>query len=124
LRLKDLGLRISMDDFGTGYSSLSYLRQFPFDKVKIDQSFVREMGCNRQARAVVQAVIGLGRGLGMPVVAEGVETERQLEELRAEGCTQAQGFLVGSPQPIESYAAIAMIRGAARPEAAARKNAA
>lgn len=102
-RLKQLGLHISMDDFGTGYSSLSYFRQFPFDKVKIDQSFVRDMSTNRQALAVVQAVIGLGRGLQMPVVAEGVETADQLEALRAEGCSQVQGYFVGEPQPIEYF---------------------
>ena len=109
-QLKDLGIRIAMDDFGTGYSSLSYFRQFPFDKVKIDQSFVREMGSNRQALAVVQAVIGLGRGLGMPVVAEGVETQAQLEGLRSEGCTEVQGFLVGRPQPIENFRSVVITR--------------
>ena len=109
-RLKDLGIRIAMDDFGTGYSSLSYFRQFPFDKVKIDQSFVREMGTNRQALAVVQAVIGLGRGLGMPIVAEGVESEAQLEGLRAEGCTEVQGFFIGRPQPIENFEAVVIDR--------------
>jgi diguanylate cyclase (GGDEF)-like protein/PAS domain S-box-containing protein len=109
-RLKQLGIRIAMDDFGTGYSSLSYFRQFPFDKVKIDQSFVREMSTNRQALAVVQAVIGLGRGLGMPIVAEGVESEAQLEGLRAEGCTEVQGFFIGRPQPIENFEAIVIDR--------------
>jgi diguanylate cyclase (GGDEF)-like protein len=102
-RLRALGVRISMDDFGTGYSSLSYFRQFPFDKVKIDQSFVREMTESRQALAIVQAIIGLGRGLGMPVVAEGVETRAQLDSLQAEGCAEVQGFFVGPPQPIEDY---------------------
>jgi len=109
-QLKAFSVRIAMDDFGTGYSSLSYFRQFPFDKVKIDQSFVREMGSNRQALAVVQAVIGLGRGLGMPVVAEGVETEEQLAGLRMEGCTEVQGFLVGRPGPIENFERVVVDR--------------
>jgi diguanylate cyclase (GGDEF)-like protein/PAS domain S-box-containing protein len=97
--LKRLGVRIVMDDFGTGYSSLSYFRMFPFDKVKIDQSFVRDMGTNRHSLAVVQAVIGLSRGLGLHIVAEGVETEQQLEALRKEGCDLVQGYLLGRPQP-------------------------
>jgi diguanylate cyclase (GGDEF)-like protein/PAS domain S-box-containing protein len=97
--LKRLGVRIVMDDFGTGYSSLSYFRMFPFDKVKIDQSFVRDMASNRHSLAVVQAVIGLSRGLGLNIVAEGVETEQQLEALRNEGCGLVQGYLLGRPQP-------------------------
>ncbi|HEX8449084.1 MAG TPA: EAL domain-containing protein, partial [Allosphingosinicella sp.] len=99
-RLKALGIQISMDDFGTGYSSLSYFRMFPFDKVKIDQSFIRDMIENPQARAIIRSVIGLGRGLGMPVVAEGVETAEQLEALRAEGCDQVQGYWISRPGPI------------------------
>ena len=92
-----------MDDFGTGYSSLSYFRLFPFDKVKIDQSFIRDMADDRQARAIVQAVIGLGRGLGLSVVAEGVETEAQITMLRDEGCAQVQGYYLGKPAPIETF---------------------
>ncbi|HEV2745837.1 MAG TPA: EAL domain-containing protein [Allosphingosinicella sp.] len=110
-RLKALGVQISMDDFGTGYSSLSYFRMFPFDKVKIDQSFVREMMDNPQARAIVRSVIGLGRGLGMPVVAEGVETGEQLDCLRAEGCDQVQGYLISRPGPIEQFDRVVIDRG-------------
>ncbi|HEX8061648.1 MAG TPA: EAL domain-containing protein [Allosphingosinicella sp.] len=110
-RLKALGVQISMDDFGTGYSSLSYFRMFPFDKVKIDQSFIRDMIDNPQARAIIRSVIGLGRGLGMPVVAEGVETEEQLEALRAEGCDQAQGYWISRPGPIAHFEGVVMERG-------------
>jgi diguanylate cyclase len=113
-RLKALGVQISMDDFGTGYSSLSYFRMFPFDKVKIDQSFVRDMIGNDQARAIVRSVIGLGQGLGMPVVAEGVETGEQLAALQAEGCTQVQGYLISRPGPIENFARVVVDRGAAQ----------
>ncbi len=102
-RFKALGIRIAMDDFGTGYSSLGYLRIFPFDKLKIDQSFVRHMDESPAALAVVQAVVGLARGLGLTVVAEGVETAGQLEGLRREGCAQVQGYLLGRPAPIESF---------------------
>jgi diguanylate cyclase (GGDEF)-like protein/PAS domain S-box-containing protein len=111
-RLKALGVQISMDDFGTGYSSLSYFRMFPFDKVKIDQSFIRDMIDNPQARAIIRSVIGLGRGLGMPVVAEGVETSEQLDALRAEGCDQVQGYLISRPNPIGHFAGVVMDRGA------------
>ena len=102
-RLKALGVQISMDVFGTGYSSLSYFRMFPFDKVKIDQSYIRDMIYNPQARAIIRSVIGLGRGLGMPVVAEGVETAEQLDALRAEGCDQVQGYLISRPGPIGNF---------------------
>jgi diguanylate cyclase (GGDEF)-like protein len=95
--IKAMGVRISMDDFGTGFSSLSYFRRFPFDKVKIDQSFVKDMVSNRQSMAIVSAVISLGRVLGMVVLAEGVETAEQLEVLSAEGCHQVQGYLIGRP---------------------------
>ncbi|MGA7997088.1 MAG: EAL domain-containing protein [Bradyrhizobium sp.] len=91
--LRALGVRISMDDFGTGYSSLSYLRSFPFDKIKIDQSFVRDLGSNRDAQAIVRSIISLGMGLGVTITAEGVETEAELSCLRAEGCHEGQGFL-------------------------------
>lgn len=101
--LRQLGISISMDDFGTGYSSLNYFRIFPFDKVKIDQSFIRDMDENPQSLAIVQAVIGLGRGLGMPVVAEGVETVAQLDRLRAEGCDVVQGYHIGRPAMIDTF---------------------
>jgi predicted signal transduction protein with EAL and GGDEF domain len=92
-QLHDLGVRISMDDFGTGYSSLSYLRSFPFDKIKIDRSFVSELETRPDCAAIVRAVAALGGTLGMKTTAEGVETVGQLEWLRSEGCTEVQGFL-------------------------------
>jgi diguanylate cyclase (GGDEF)-like protein len=98
-RLRAMGVRISMDDFGTGYSSLSYLRSFPFDKLKIDRSFIAESTKNPESLAIVKAVIGLGRSLGMTTTAEGVETEAQLELARAEGATEVQGFLFSLPLP-------------------------
>lgn len=97
--LRALGVRISMDDFGTGYSSLSYLRSFPFDKIKIDQSFVRGLGGNRDAQAIVRSIISLGVGLGVTITAEGVETEAELSCLRAEGCHEGQGFLFSRARP-------------------------
>jgi diguanylate cyclase (GGDEF)-like protein len=96
-KLKDLGVKLSMDDFGTGYSSLSYLRSFPFDKIKIDRSFVRDSSESADARAIVKAVISLGQSLGMTTTAEGVETEEQLDLIRQHGCTEAQGFLFSRP---------------------------
>jgi diguanylate cyclase (GGDEF)-like protein/PAS domain S-box-containing protein len=98
-QLKELGVTISMDDFGTGYSSLSCLRSFPFDKVKIDQSFVRELGNNSDCAAIVRAVIAMCESLGMTTTAEGVETEEQLNLLREEGCAEIQGYLVSEPRP-------------------------
>src|SRR6202022_1293012 len=98
-RLKELGVKIAMDDFGTGYSSLSYLRRFPFDKIKIDQSFVHDASSNGESLAIVKAVIGLGRSLGITTTAEGVETEAQLDVIRDEGCTEVQGFLFSEPLP-------------------------
>ncbi|MDP3074413.1 bifunctional diguanylate cyclase/phosphodiesterase [Bradyrhizobium sp.] len=97
--LRALGVRISMDDFGTGYSSLSYLRSFPFDKIKIDQSFVRDLGANRDAQAIVRSIISLGVGLGVTITAEGVETEAELSCLRTEGCHEGQGFLFSRARP-------------------------
>jgi diguanylate cyclase (GGDEF)-like protein/PAS domain S-box-containing protein len=104
-RLKALGVRIAMDDFGTGYSSLSNLQAFPFDKIKIDRSFISNLERNAQAATIVRAVIALGRGLGLPVLAEGVETKGQLEFLAREACSEVQGFLIGRPLPIADYAA-------------------
>ncbi len=98
-KLRDFGVRISMDDFGTGYSSLSYLRSFPFDKIKIDQSFVRDLASRGDLMAIVRAVTGLGKSLGIKTTAEGVETSEQLALLRAEGCTQMQGYFFGRPKP-------------------------
>jgi diguanylate cyclase (GGDEF)-like protein len=105
-RLKNLGVRIAMDDFGTGYSSLSYLQSFPFDKIKIDRSFIANLSHSQQAAAIIRSVIALGRGLDLPVVAEGVETEEQLKFLSDEHCDEIQGFLVGRPKPIADYAAV------------------
>jgi diguanylate cyclase (GGDEF)-like protein/PAS domain S-box-containing protein len=105
-RLKALGVRISMDDFGSGYSSLSYLQAFPFDKIKIDRAFVMNLGRNPQSAAIVRAVIGLGHGLEMSIVAEGVETQEQLGFLADVGCDAVQGFYIGKPLPIGQYAAL------------------
>ena len=98
LEIKALGVKIVMDDFGTGYSSLGYLQRFPFDKIKIDRSFVSVLETNANAAAIVRTVVGLGHSLGVMTTAEGVETTAQLELLRGEGCTQVQGFLLAKPQ--------------------------
>jgi diguanylate cyclase (GGDEF)-like protein len=98
--LRRLGVRISLDDFGTGYSSLSYLRSFPFDKIKIDRSFVNELATRKDSLAIIRAVTGLGKSLGITTTAEGVETDEQLDMLCREGCTQAQGYLISKPRPI------------------------
>ena len=105
-RLKSLGVRVSMDDFGSGYSSLSYLQAFPFDKIKIDRAFVMNLGRNPQSASIVRAVIGLGHGLGMSIVAEGVETQEQLGFLADEGCDAVQGYFIGKPAPIGQYSAL------------------
>ena len=97
--LKRLGVRVAMDDFGTGFSSLSYLQSFPFDKIKIDQSFVRNLDAVGNARLIVRSVIGLGRSLGITTTAEGIETEAQLDQLRLEGCEEGQGYLFSRPVP-------------------------
>ncbi len=99
-QIRELGVRISMDDFGTGYSSLSYLRSFPFDKIKIDRSFIRELGKTDDCIAIIRAVARLGSNLGMTTIAEGIETQEQLELVRAEGCTHAQGYLFSPPRPV------------------------
>jgi len=103
-QLRGLGVRISMDDFGTGYSSLSYLRGFPFDKIKIDRSFVRDLIEKPDSIAIIRAVTGLGHSFGMTTTAEGVETQQQLDQMRAEGCTEAQGFYYGRPMPANEIA--------------------
>jgi diguanylate cyclase (GGDEF)-like protein/PAS domain S-box-containing protein len=112
-RLKALGVRIAMDDFGTGYSSLSYLQSFPFDKIKIDQSFISKVKTNPQSAAIVRAVIGLAHGLNLPVLAEGVETKDQLEFLAAESCNEVQGYLLGRPHPILEYSELVGSKDAA-----------
>jgi len=98
--LRQLGVKISLDDFGTGYSSLSYLRSFPFDKIKIDRSFISELASGGDSLAIVRAVTGLGKSLGITTTAEGVETDAQLDLLNREGCTQVQGYLISKPRPI------------------------
>jgi diguanylate cyclase (GGDEF)-like protein len=105
-QIKALGVSISMDDFGTGYSSLSYLRKFPFDKIKIDQSFIRDLSDAHDSVAIVRAVMGLGSSLGMVTMAEGVETAEQLRTLRAEGCTEVQGFLFSPAVPADEIDAL------------------
>jgi diguanylate cyclase (GGDEF)-like protein len=98
-QLRRLGIRVCMDDFGTGYSSLSYLRAFPFDKIKIDRSFLKDSGVRSEGVAIIRAIVGLGKGLGMTLTAEGVETPDQLALVKRQGCTEAQGFLLGRPAP-------------------------
>ena len=100
-QIKGMGVAIAIDDFGTGYSSLDTLRSFPFDKIKLDRSFMQEVEQNEQSKAIVRAILALGRSLHVPVLAEGVETMAQLEVLRAEGCNEAQGFLLGRPGRID-----------------------
>ncbi|MBN9307079.1 MAG: hypothetical protein BGO82_07085 [Devosia sp. 67-54] len=112
-RLRAIGVRISMDDFGTGYSSLSYLRAFPFDKIKIDRSFMRDLESRGDSLAIIKAVIGLGHSLGMSTTAEGVETEEQLQAVREQGCNEVQGFLF-SP-PLEPGEVLALLTREAEP---------
>ncbi|WP_445489313.1 putative bifunctional diguanylate cyclase/phosphodiesterase [Rhodopseudomonas sp. RCAM05734] len=102
-RIKDLGVRIAMDDFGAGYSSLSYLQAFPFDKIKIDQTFIAKLDSNVDSASIVEAILGLSRALRLPVIAEGVETQSQLAFLTRHGCDEVQGYLIGRPQPVAHY---------------------
>jgi EAL domain-containing protein (putative c-di-GMP-specific phosphodiesterase class I) len=102
--IRGLGARIAMDDFGTGYSSLGYLRRFPFDEIKIDQSFVRGMTEQEDCLAIVRAVIGLGRSLDIAVLAEGVETAAHHSALLEEGCGELQGYLFSRPRPVAQVA--------------------
>jgi EAL domain-containing protein (putative c-di-GMP-specific phosphodiesterase class I) len=95
--LKSLGIKLAMDDFGTGYSSLSYLRNFPFDVIKIDRSFTMDLDSSDNARPIVQAILGLGKALGLSVTAEGVETNEQLAILTADQCNEIQGYLMSRP---------------------------
>ena len=119
-RLKALGVRISMDDFGSGYSSLTYLQAFPFDKIKIDRAFVMNLGITPQSAAIVRAVINLGHGLGVAIVAEGVETQEQLSFLADECCDVVQGYLIGKPAPIAQYSTLIGLP-AQHPKAPVRK---
>ena len=119
-RLKAAGSTVAMDDFGTGYSSLGYFCSFPFDKVKIDQSFVRDMTTSREARAIVRAVVGLAHGLGMKVAGEGVETAAQMEALASDGCDLGQGFLIGRPAAAATWATATRMQSPVHRRAAAR----
>jgi diguanylate cyclase (GGDEF)-like protein len=98
-QLREIGIRISIDDFGTGYSSLAYLRNFPFDKIKIDKTFVRDMIVRKDCQAIVRAVVGMARGLGIATIVEGIETKEQLEAVKLEGCDEGQGYLFSKPMP-------------------------
>jgi diguanylate cyclase (GGDEF)-like protein len=105
-RLKAIGVRFSMDDFGTGFSSLAYLTRLPLDQLKIDQSFVRNMGVKPRDAVIVQTIIGMANNLGMEVIAEGVETEEQRAFLERHGCSTCQGYLFSKPVPIEQFEAL------------------
>jgi EAL domain-containing protein (putative c-di-GMP-specific phosphodiesterase class I) len=102
-----------MDDFGTGYSSLSYLQRFPFDTIKIDRSFIEAIERRSEAQAIVRAVVGLGRSLGIRTCAEGVETAEELAFLEAEGCDEVQGYYLGRPLPASELARLIAAPGAA-----------
>jgi EAL domain-containing protein (putative c-di-GMP-specific phosphodiesterase class I) len=104
-QLREIGVQISMDDFGTGYSSLAYLRNFPFDRIKIDRSFVRDMLVRKDCHAIVQAVVSLARSLGITTIIEGVETKEQLDMARTDGCDLGQGYLFSKPMPERETAA-------------------
>ena len=104
--LKSLGIRVALDDFGTGYSSLCYLSELPIDMIKIDRSFIRSMRDRKESAKIVTAILGLGKSLNLATIAEGVETERDANFLKAKGCTLAQGNLFGKPMPLGEAAAL------------------
>jgi EAL domain-containing protein (putative c-di-GMP-specific phosphodiesterase class I) len=114
-QLRELGVRIAMDDFGTGYSSLNYLRRFPFDKVKIDKSFIEHICDDPSSLAIVQAVISIAKSRDIATTAEGVEKQEQLELLRALGCTEMQGYLFSPPKPAAEFAPMLLPRPAEQP---------
>jgi EAL domain-containing protein (putative c-di-GMP-specific phosphodiesterase class I) len=116
-QLRALGIRIAMDDFGTGYSSLTYLHMFPFDKIKIDRSFIRNLD-SPQSASITRAIMTMGHGLGLPILAEGVEAEEQLAFLLREACDEVQGALIGGAHPIDQYATV--VGRASAPAAADR----
>lgn len=103
-QIKALGVGLALDDFGSGYSSLETLRSFPFDKIKLDRAFVDGIESDRQSKAIVRAVLALGKSLDIPVLAEGIETDEQMSVLRLEGCDEGQGYLLGRPSPIGDLA--------------------
>ena len=109
-QLRELGVMIAMDDFGTGYSSLSYLQSFPFDRIKIDRSFVKDIGDGVGSINIVRAVVAMAKGLGMATTAEGVETQEQRDSVQSEGCTEMQGFLFSKALPAEEIAKLYLER--------------
>ena len=118
-KLKAMGIAIAMDDFGTGYSSLATLHAFPFDKIKLDQSFVQRIPLDVSAMAIVRTILALGKSLGVPVLAEGIETEEQLLFLASEGCKEGQGYLMARPVPLDKMlpAVANIMQRAAQPAA-------
>ena len=110
-QLRGLGVRIALDDFGTGYSSLSYLQSFPFDKLKIDHSFIKNITTNKDSIKIVQAIVMLARSFGVTTTAEGVETQEQLDTVRCEGCDEIQGYFIGRPKPAEEVERLYLSRG-------------
>ncbi len=112
-QLRDLGVKLAIDDFGTGYSSLSYLKRFPVDYVKIDQTFVRDLAAGGEDAAITRAIIAMAHGLELKVVAEGVETQAQMDFLKAQHCDEIQGFLISPPVPAERLAELLRSRAQA-----------